>query len=83
MLELGIAKLHVNPSILNDIDNVAKIVNKKQKDVKGYFIPVAYYKYIEDGIKEIEYQQFLKRNRSLADCAETDDTILDGLDDAY
>jgi len=34
-------------------------------------------------IKEIEYKKFVERNRSLIDLTEEDNTLADGLDDAY
>ena len=83
MVDLGIAELNKNPSILDKLNEVATIVNKKNREVKGYFIPVAYKEYIQNIIDEIEYKNFLERNRSLIGKAEEDDTLLDGLDDAY
>lgn len=68
----------------NRAENPSKlIINKKTNDVKGYFIPIAYKKYIEHAMQEIEYQKFLQRNRDLisSDMDEADDTLLDGLDD--
>jgi len=84
MLQIGIVDINRTPSIMDKIDEVAQIVNKKTKDVKGYFIPVVYEDMIKQAIKDIEYQNFKKRNKSLAkNFDESDETLLDGLDDKY
>jgi len=80
MVNLGIAELNKNPSILNRLDEVATITNKKNKEVKGYFIPVAYQHIIQQAIDEIEYRKFSERNASLIAETAEDDTLLDGLD---
>ncbi|MEA2028915.1 MAG: hypothetical protein U9N49_08060 [Campylobacterota bacterium] len=84
MLQIGIADIHKTPSLIDKLDDVATIVNKKTKDVKGFFIPVEYKSMIEDVLEEIEYQRFLKRNQALISKAtQEDNTLLDGLDDVY
>ena len=84
MLQIGIAEINKTPSIIDTIDGVAQIVNKKTKDVKGFFIPIQYKAMIENIIEEIEYSRFVKRNKSLIDNEkQTDDTLLDGLADDY
>ena len=83
MVNLGIAELNKNPSIFNRLNEVATIINKKNKEVKGYFIPVAYRHIIQHAIDEIEYRKFSERNASLIVPDEEDDTLLDGLDDTY
>ena len=84
MIQIGIAELNKTPSIIDNMKDIATIVNKKTKDVKGYFIPVEYEKYIENIINEIEYKRFLQRNQSLAKYSNNEDeTILDGLDEEY
>ena len=85
MINIGIAEISKQPSIFDKIDEVAIIENKKSKEVKGFFIPIYYKKYIENVIKEIEYQKFKDRNSSLVkiDDQNFDETLLDGLDDKY
>ena len=84
MVQVGIMEISKTPSIINDIDEVAVIVNKKTKQTKGYFIPAIYEKTIKKAIEEIEYQNFKKRNQSLIDKnIEEDSTLLDGLDEEY
>lgn len=82
MLQIGIADINKSPSIIDKLDDIATIVNKKTKDVKGFFIPVEYKVFIEDAIEKIEYQRFLKRNQDLV-TQEDDATLLDGLDEKY
>jgi len=82
MLQIGIADINKSPSIIDKLDDVATIVNKKTKDIKGYFIPVEYKSFIEGAIEKIEYERFLKRNKDLIN-QEDDSTLLDGLDEQY
>ncbi len=37
----------------------------------------------KDLIEEIEYEKLVKRNAELSNSTEEDNTLLDGLDDAY
>jgi len=83
MLQIGIANIAKNPSILDSLDFAIEIVNKKTKEVKGLFIPVAYRYMIQDALDEIAYQQFLKKNSSLIGNNYEDNTLLDGIDDEY
>jgi len=84
MVQIGIMDISKTPSIINNIDEVAKIVNKKTKQTKGYYIPVIYEDMIQKVIEEIEYQNFKKRNQTLiSNDVKEDDTLLDGLDDKY
>ena len=82
MVDIGIAELSKNPAILDKLDSIATIVNKKNKEVKGYFIPKSYDEYLKSLLEEMEYKKFLKRNKELIS-VEEDDTLLDGLDDEY
>lgn len=83
MVNLGIAELHKNPSILDTLQEVATIVNKKNKEVKGYFIPVMYKNLVQNMIEELEYKSFVTRNKSLIATEDEDETLTDGLEDAY
>ena len=83
MRHIGIAELSKNPAILDSLDSVTMIVNKKNKLLKGYYIPIAYQNEIEKVLKDIEYKNFLQRNKSLLKQNNEDDTLLDGLDEAY
>ncbi len=83
MRHIGIAELSKNPAVLDSLDSVAMIVNKKNKHLKGYYIPVSYRNEIEKVLKDIEYKKFLQRNKSLLKLDNEDDTLLDGLDETY
>ncbi|HIP28633.1 MAG TPA: hypothetical protein EYG82_05595 [Sulfurovum sp.] len=83
MLQIGISDISKNPSIIDKLDDIAEILNKKTKKVKGIFIPNRYLDAFEEVLKEIEYKKFKDRNKSLSCISNEDDTVLDGLDDAY
>ena len=83
MLQIGIADINKKPSIIDTLNDVAQIVNKKTKTIKGYFIPFEYRDMIKDAIDEIEYKKFKERNRDMISSSNSDDTLLDGLDDVY
>lgn len=82
MLQVGIANIAKNPALLDGLDSAIEIVNKKTKEVKGFFIPISHKNLIQDALNEMAYQKFLKQNMSLISEKE-DDTLLDGLDDDY
>ncbi len=84
MTQIGIAQIAKNPALIDKIDTAIELVNKKTKEVKGVFIPICYKDMIENALEEIEYQHFLKKNSSLIDHHDTsDETLLDGISDAY
>jgi hypothetical protein len=82
MLQIGISDISKNPAIIDKLDDVAEILNKKTNQVKGIFIPVALLDSFKEVLEEIEYQKFAKRNAVLKDKSEEDDdTLMDGLGD--
>jgi len=83
MIQIGIADISKTPSIMDKLDDVAQIVNKKTKEIKGFYIPQKYQSIIQEAIEKIEYQLFLERNQSLITDDTKDDTLLDGLDELY
>ena len=83
MLQIGISDISKNPSIIDKLDDVAEILNKKTKQVKGIFIPAIYLSSFQEVLKEIEYKKFVERNKSLPNNLPEDDTLEDGLEDAY
>lgn len=83
MVQIGIADINKSPAIIDKLDDIAQIVNKKTKDVKGFFIPFAYKDMIKDVIEEIEYKKFMIRNKDMINSDLQDDTLLDGIDDKY
>lgn len=83
MLQLGISDISKNPSLIDSIDDLVEILNKKTKEVKGVFIPKELLSNFESIFKEIEYKKFVKRNSSLGNSSNEDDSLLDGLNDEY
>lgn len=81
MIRIGISDISKNPSIIDKLDEIAQIVNKKSKQIKGIFIPTELLPPYQDMIDELEYQKFRKRNTNMQ--TNEDDTLLDGLDNAY
>ena len=64
MVELSISDISKKPSLLDDLNDVAKIVNKKTGEAKGIFIPMEESELFKKLIKEIEYRKWLKRNKA-------------------
>ncbi len=83
MVQIGIADINKTPSIIDKLDDIAQIVNKKTKVIKGFFIPFQYKDMIKNAIEEIEYQKFKERNKNIISLSKEDDTVLDGLNDKY
>jgi len=83
MLQISISDISKNPSIIDKLDDIAEILNKKTKQVKGIFVPNAYLENFKEVLDEIEYKKFLQRNAMLQNANKEDDTLLDGLDNAY
>ncbi|MEA2020031.1 MAG: hypothetical protein U9N59_16505 [Campylobacterota bacterium] len=84
MRQIGIVDINRTPSIIDKLDVVVQVVNKKTKDIKGYFIPIMYEEMIKKTIEEIEYQNFKLRNKSLIHSSSLeDDSLLDGIEDVY
>jgi len=62
MIELSISDISKKPSLLDGLDDIAKIVNKKTNEVKGIFISAKDLPYIKELLEELEYQKWYKRN---------------------
>ena len=72
MVDIGIAELSKNPAILDKLDEVATIVNKKNKEIKGYFIPKSYNKYLKSLIEEIEKNKKIELLKRVAKASKKD-----------
>ena len=83
MIQLGISDISKNPSLIDKVDDLVEILNKKTKEVKGVFIPRELLSNFDAIFKEIEYKKFLERNHAIQNESNEDDTLLDGLDDRY
>ncbi len=64
MVELSISDISKKPSLLDELNDVAKIVNKKTGEAKGIFIPMDESELFKKLIKEIEYRKWLERNKA-------------------
>jgi len=63
MKRVSISEIVKKPSILDSVDDVIEVVNKKTNEVKGVFISAKDLPYIKDMLEEIEYRKWLKRNK--------------------
>jgi len=82
MIQISISDISKNPGMIDKLDDVAEILNKKTRQVKGIFVPTALLGNFQEVLDEIEYRKFVERNRSLCTDLEEDPSIEDGLDDA-
>jgi hypothetical protein len=83
MIQLGISDISKNPSLIDKVDDLVEILNKKTKEVKGVFIPNELLPNFDAIFKEIEYKKFIQRNHAISKESNEDESLLDGLDDKY
>ena len=67
MKTISISDIAKRPSILDNLDDMAKIVNKKTNEVKGVFISSKDLPLFEKLLDEMAYRKWLAKNRGLAD----------------
>ncbi len=72
MLTIGIAEISKNPALFNR-DVIMDIIDKKSKKEKYIAIPAKYRSLIDDAIQEIEYRQWLEKNRKALENGESND----------
>jgi len=72
MVELSISEISKHPKILDELKEIAKIVNKKSNTLKGIFIPLEDLKGVEELVREIEYRKWLERNKGLLELERPD-----------
>ena len=65
MKTISISEIAKKPSVLDNLDDVVQIVNKKTNEVKGFFISAQDLPYIKDMLEELEFQKWYQRNRGL------------------
>lgn len=65
MQTISISEIAKKPSILDNIDDVTQIVNKKTNELKGVFISAKDMPYIQKILEELEYKKWQQRNRGL------------------
>ncbi|MEA2073572.1 MAG: hypothetical protein U9O86_08305 [Campylobacterota bacterium] len=83
MTQISISDISKNPSIIDKLDDIAQILNKKTKQVKGVFIPSELLDNFQEVFKELEYKKFVQRNSGIKNSVAEDETLLDGLEDGY
>ena len=86
MIELSISDISKRPSILDNLDDIAKIVNKKTDEVKGIFISAKDLPYIKELLEELEYQKWYRKNGAGLETSQKDfsgllDNAIDELGD--
>ncbi len=77
---IAINEIAKNPKIINNTNEIIYIEDKRKHELKSIVIPAMYKDYIEEAIKEIEYEMWLKRNKaglSVANAEFLDEAIND------
>jgi hypothetical protein len=64
-MTVAVNEIAKHPKILTSIDEIVYIQDKRKNQLKSIVIPADYEPYLNDAIKEIEYQIWLKRNSGL------------------
>jgi len=64
MRKISISEISKKPSILDSVDGMVEVINKKSNEVKGVFISAKDLPYIKDVLEELEYKKWLKRNKN-------------------
>ncbi|WP_456456129.1 hypothetical protein [Nitratifractor sp.] len=81
MVELSLSELSKNPALLDTLEEIAEVKNRKTRSIKGYFIPARFEERFRELLEELDYESFKARNRSLGLEGSFDDaTLSDGLD---
>ena len=65
MTTLSVSDIVKRPSILDEVDDIVRVVNKKTNEIKGIFIGAKDLKQMERLIEELEYIKWRERNRGL------------------
>ena len=74
---ISISDIAKKPSVLDNLDDVAQIVNKKTHEIKGVFISVKDLPYINDMLEELEYQKWYQRNKGLEEASKEVDGLFE------
>ncbi len=54
-----------HPKIISDANEIIYIEDKRKNQLKSIVIPAKYKSFLNDKLKEIEYQMWLDRNKGL------------------
>ena len=75
MKVISISDIAKKPSILDNLDDIAQIVNKKTREVKGIFISSKDLPYFEQLLEELEYRKWAAKNRGLGKLSDENDLL--------
>lgn len=81
-MTVAVGDVAKNLKLITDSDEIVYIEDKRKHQLKSIVIPADYAEDLKKMIEELEYRKFKERNASLMSVDE-DETLLDGLDDAY
>ena len=66
-----------HPKIISEPEEIVYIEDKRKNKLKSIVIPAQYESYLQDVLKEIEYQMWLERNKGLLEVESPE--ILEGV----
>ncbi|BDY13679.1 hypothetical protein [Hydrogenimonas cancrithermarum] len=75
MKTISISDIAKKPSVLDNLDDIAKVVNKKTNEVKGIFISSKDLPLFEKLLTEMEYRKWLSNNKGLAHFPSQEDIL--------
>ena len=82
-MTVAVGDIAKNLKLITDSDEIVYIEDKRKHQIKSIVIPADYSEDLQKMIEELEYKKFKERNRSLGTLENSDNTLLDGLDDEY
>lgn len=62
---LAVNEVVKHPKSISNTDEIIYIQDKRKNELKSIVIPAKYQKYLQDKLKEIEYQIWLEKNKGL------------------
>jgi len=77
MIELPISKIDKDPSLMTEAEDAVLLIRDGSKSPIGIFIPSHIHSLYDQVLKELDYQEFLQRNKEFQRFE--DDTLEDGL----
>jgi len=62
---VAVNEIAKHPKIISDANEIIYVQDKRKNELKSIVIPASYEPYLNNALKEIEYQMWLKRNQGL------------------
>jgi len=62
---VAVNEIAKHPKIISDANEIIYVQDKRKNELKSIVIPASYEPYLNNTLKEIEYQIWLKRNQGL------------------